>query len=70
MDKLIINSNFTRGIITKLIKKLMKKKFGNNIDIQIEDLEISINDDIVKVRMSGEMSKESLATITKTLLKD
>lgn len=70
MDKLIINSNFTRGIISRLIKRTMKKKFGNNIDIQIEDLEVSINDDIVKVKMSGEMSKESLAAITKTLLKD
>ena len=44
MDEMRIVSKFTRGIISKAIKIVIRKKTGYNIDIQLNEAITTIND--------------------------
>ena len=44
MDEMRIVSKFTRGIISKAIKMVIRKKTGYNIDIQLNEAITTIND--------------------------
>lgn len=58
MDEMRIVSKFTRGIISKAIKMVIRKKTGYNIDIQLNEAITTVNDgkmvlcqDLVQVKM-------------------
>ena len=40
--KLNLSTKFMKGIITKIISKLIYKKCGYNVDIQLNDIEIEV----------------------------
>lgn len=44
MDELKITSKFMRNLLTKAISKLIQKKFGYKVDIQLNDLNVIIVD--------------------------
>ena len=44
MDEMRIVSKFTRGIISKAIKMVIRKKTGYNVDIQLNEAITTIND--------------------------
>jgi hypothetical protein len=44
MDEMKIVSNFTRGIISKILKKVIKKKTGYNMDIQLNSITTTVSD--------------------------
>ena len=44
MDEMRIVSKFTRGIISKAIKMVIRKKTGYNIDIQLNEAITTVND--------------------------
>lgn len=44
MDEMRIVSKFTRGIISKAIKMIIRKKTGYNIDIQLNEAITTISD--------------------------
>lgn len=54
--KLKLSTKFMRNFIAKLISKVIYKKFGYKVDIQINDLAISIVNGETKVSTNVEMS--------------
>lgn len=44
MDELKIKSKLMRNLLTKAISKMIQKKYGYKIDIQLNDLDVSIVD--------------------------
>lgn len=51
MDEMRIVSKFTRGIISKAIKMVIRKKTGYNIDIQLNEAITTINDGMMLSRL-------------------
>lgn len=45
MDEMKIVSKFTRGIISKALKMVIHKKTGYDIDIQLNEIRLSIRRD-------------------------
>lgn len=57
--KVKLSTKFMRGIVAKLISKAIQKKLGCKIDIQLNDLDISVVDGETKVLTSVELKLES-----------
>lgn len=57
--KVKLSTKFMRGIVAKLISKAIQKKLGCKIDIQLNDLDISVIDGETKVLTSVELKLES-----------
>lgn len=64
-----IGSKFTRTIISKLIKTLLKKKVGYDVDIQLNDFTATIIDGKAHVHMNvdAELEKDELIKILKNV---
>ena len=60
MDEMRIVSKFTRGIISKAIKMIIRKKTGYNIDIQL-------NEAVTTVDVDAELNKDELMNILKSI---
>lgn len=69
MDEMKIVSNFTRGIISKILKKVIKKKTGYNMDIQLNSITTTVSDGETHVHldMDAELDKEELMKILKSI---
>ena len=57
--KVKLSTKFMRHVVAKLIAKAIKKKFGCKIDIQLNDLDISIIDGETKVATNIEVKIDS-----------
>lgn len=57
--KVKLSTKFMRGIVAKLISKAIQKKLGYKIDIQLNDLDVSIVDGETKILTSVELKLES-----------
>lgn len=57
--KLRLNTKFMRNIAAKLIAKAIYKKVGYKVDIQLNDLDISIIDGETKISANVEASVNS-----------
>lgn len=57
--KVKLSTKFMRSFISKLISKAIYKKFGYKVDIQINDLAVSIVDGETKISTSVEMNLDS-----------
>lgn len=60
MDELKISTTFTRGLIKKIIHRVVKKKLGVSIGVDILDLHaiippVTADDDRVKIKASVEI---------------
>lgn len=67
MDEMNIGSKFMRGIVEKLIKRTIKKKFGYDLDIQINGLNVKYIDGKAKLHLDvdAELDKNELTKILK-----
>lgn len=52
MDQMTIGSKFTRCIVSKMIKKTIKKKYGCDIDVMLNNLKVTVDDGQTHVRVN------------------
>ena len=57
--KLKLSTKFMRGIASKLIAKTISKKLGCKVDIQLNDLDISVVDGETKINTNVELKMNS-----------
>lgn len=53
MDEMKIVSSFTRKLVAKFIKKQIKKKFGYDLEINLNDLYISVDDNVAHIHVDA-----------------
>lgn len=53
--KLRLSTKFMRSIVSKLISKAIYKKFGYKVDIQLNDLDISVIDGEANINTNVEV---------------
>lgn len=52
MDELKIKTKLMRGMLSKVIEMLIRKKTGYKIKIQLNDIDVSITDDVAHVHLN------------------
>ena len=57
--KVKLSSKFMRNIVAKLIAKVLYKKLGYEIDIQLNDLDISVVDGETKISTNVDLKLDS-----------
>lgn len=69
MDEMRIVSKFTRGIISKAIKMIIRKKTGYNIDIQLNEAvtTVSYGKAHLHLDVDAELNKDELMSILKSI---
>lgn len=69
MDEMKISSRFTRAVISKLLKMMVKKKLGYEVDIQLNELTVRIDDEKAHAHVSADadLTKEELTRIFQTI---
>ena len=69
MDTMKISSKFMRGLISKLVKNIIRKKFGNEVDIQLDELMVTIDEGKANLRINAgaDISKDELIKIIKEI---
>ena len=69
MDEMKIVSKFTRGIISKAIKMVIRNKTGYNIDIQLNEAITTISDGKTHLHLDvdAELDKDELMSILKSI---
>lgn len=59
MDIMKINSKFMTSLLSKIISKTLSKKLGYKIDIQINEIEVTINRDKANVHVNADAEVNS-----------
>ena len=69
MDEMNIGTNFMKGIVSKVINKVLKKKLGYDVGIKLNDFNVKVTDKKAHVHLNidAEMSQEELNKILKTM---
>lgn len=69
MDEMRIVSKFTRNVISKILKMVLCKKTGYEIDIQLNDVQATIVEGKTHIHldMDAEIDKEELLKILKNI---
>lgn len=69
MDEMKIVSKFTTNMISKLVKMVLRKKLGYNVDIQLNEIKTTITDGKTHVHLDvdAELEKEELIRILKKI---
>lgn len=69
MDEMKITSGFTRGIISKLVRSALRKKFGWDIDLELNAIEATVIDGKTHIHLDldAKIEKEELLNILKTV---
>ena len=69
MDELRIVSKFTRGIISKAIKMIIRKNTGYNIAIQLNEAVTTVSDGKTHLHLDvdAELNKDELMSILKSI---
>lgn len=57
--KVKLTTKFMRGIVSKLISRMVYKKFGYKVDIQLNDLDINFVDGETKINTNVEVKLDS-----------
>ncbi len=57
--KIKLSTKFMRNIVSKLIARTIYKKYGYKIDIQLNDLDVSVIDGETKVSTNVEVKMDS-----------
>ena len=67
--KLKLSTKFMKGILAKLISKAVSKKFGYNIDIQINEIALKTEEGKIKIHVDadGEVTNEEFKNIIKSV---
>lgn len=69
MDEMKIVSKFTRGIISKILKTVIHKKTGYDVDIQLNEIATTISDGKTHLHLDvdAEINKDELMKILKSV---
>ena len=69
MDEMKIVSKFTTNVISKLVKMVLQKKLGYDVDIQLNEIKTTITDGKTHVHLdvNAELEKEELLKILKNI---
>lgn len=69
MDEMKIVSKFTRGIVSKILKTVIHKKTGYDVDIQLNEITTTISDGKIHlhVDVDAEINKDELMKILKSV---
>lgn len=71
MDELRIglSTKFMRGIVAKLISKLVRKKLGYKVDIQLNNVEVKMEDEKIHfhVNVDADLNKDEFVKIIKAI---
>ena len=61
MDEMKIRTSFMKGIISKVVSNIVKKKLGKDVRVVLKDLEVEM-DDRARIHLSfdAEMPKHDL----------
>ena len=67
--KLRLSTKFMRGIVAKMMSKAIFKKFGCEVNIQINEIEVTTHDGKVYIHanVDGEVSNDEFKKIIKTI---
>ncbi len=64
MDEMKIRTGFLKGIISRIVSSVIKKKLGRKIKVTLNDLQIEIKDKaLVHLDLDAEMTKEELEAL-------
>lgn len=69
MDEMKIVSKFTTNVISKFIKRFLKKKLEYEVDIQLNEIKTTITDGktYIHLDVDAELEKEELLKILKNI---
>lgn len=69
MDEMKIVSGFTKGIISKIIQMVLRKKIGCDASIQLNDLNATVNDGKTHIHLDldVELEKDQLLKLLKNI---
>lgn len=69
MDGLTFSSDFTKGILSKIVSTLLKKKSGYKVTVHFNNVRVNIDNGQAKahIDVDCEMEKEELIRILKNL---
>lgn len=69
MDEMKIVSKFTMNVISKLVKMVLRKKLGYDVDIQLNEIKTTITDGKTHIHLDvdAELDKEELLKILKNI---
>lgn len=69
MDEMKIVSKFTTNMISKLVRVVLRKKFGCDIDIQLNEIKTTIADNKTHIHLDvdAELEKEELMKLLKKI---
>lgn len=73
MDIMKIESKFMTGLIGKVIERLLRKKTGRDVKVQLNELGVqNITDDVIsaKINLEVRMSKEELSELLESLTEE
>lgn len=64
-----IVSKFTTNVISKLLKMVLRKKLGYNVDIQLNEIKTTINEGKTHIHLDvdAELDKDELTKILKNI---
>lgn len=69
MDEMKIVSKFTRGIISKAVAMVIRKKTGHKVDVQLNEITTTITDGKTHLHLDvdTELDKDELIAILKSI---
>ena len=69
MDVLRIKTRFMRTVLSKVIEKLIRKKTGYKVKIQLNEVDVNITDNNAHIRLNveGDMNVDELKKFTKLI---
>lgn len=69
MDEMKIGSKFTTNIISKLIAMVIRKKFGYEVELKLNEVDATVIDGKTHVHLDidAELDKEELIKILKNI---
>jgi len=69
MDEMKIVSKFTTNIISKLVARMLRKKLGYEVDIQLNEVKTTVTDGKTHIHLDvdAELEKEELLKILKSI---
>lgn len=69
MDEMKIGSRFTTGIISKLLSKVIRKKFGYEADLRLNEINVTVDNGKTHVHLDidAELSKDELMKILRNI---
>lgn len=69
MDTMKISSKFMRGVVSRLVKGIIKKEVGYDVDIHLDELMITFDDEKAHLRINAaaDISKDELTKIIKEI---